>query len=471
MDDNKDYELTVYQHEHGDIENPLPLSPHASQSKKSPASKPAESRLSVILLDQGLLTVYYGLLTLCLALNILGLVAAATGYFPYAKEKTAVVSIGNILLSVLCRSEAFLRCIFWVTVKVLGRWSWVPLPVKMAATSFLQCVGGIHSGCGVSSKMWLIYSLAQTLSHRENSSDEIIAVASAILGLLFISSLAACPVVRHSHHNLFERFHRFAGWTALAMLWAFVILTASYNPLDKSYNIRCSNPVTKLEFWFTVIITLLIILPWVCVKRVPVKAFALSSHAILIKFPGGIKSGIMGRISRSPLLEWHAFGIISDGKEEHMMLAGAVGDFTRRLVSDPPTHLWVRGLHFAGLPYLINMYKRVVVVATGSGICVFLSFLVQRCPADVYVIWVAKGIEQNFGEEITAMLKSYPSEKMIIHDTAVSGRPNLPDMTIEAVRRWGAEVVMVTSNPRGSMDVVNGCESKGIPAFGPIWDS
>ena len=53
-----------------------------------------------------------------------------------------------------------------------------------------------------------------------------------------------------------------------------------------------------------------------------------------------------------------------------MMLAGAVGDFTRGLVSDPPRHLWVRGVHFAGLPYLVHMYNRAVLVATGSGIAV-----------------------------------------------------------------------------------------------------
>jgi len=133
---------------------------------------------------------------------------------------------------------------------------------------------------------------------------------------------------------------------------------------------------------------------------------------------------------------------------------------------DPPTHLWVRGLRFAGLPYLINMYKRVVVVATGSGICVFLSFMLQPCPADVYVIWVAKGIEENFGDEIVRKIKSYPAEKMMIHDTAVFGRPNVSEMTVEAVRRWGAEVVIVTSNPSGSRDVVNGCKAAGIPAFG-----
>lgn len=447
------------------------LLPQPPPKKASKAPKTQESRLSVILLDQGLLTVYKRLFALCFAVNLLGLVVAATGHFPYAKEKTALFSMGNILASVLCRSEAFLRCVFWLAVNLLGSRSWVPLAVKCAATSFLQALGGIHSSCGISSIMWLIYSLVQTLSHRKSSSDEIIGVASAILVLLLVSSFAAFPLVRLLHHNLFERFHRFAGWAALVMLWAFVILTTSYNPLDKSYNVRGSSLVEKQECWFTLAITLIIIFPWFCLRRVPVKVFAPSNHGSLIKFGGGIKSGMMGRISRSPLSEWHTFGIISEGKGEHMMLAGAVGDFTRGLISDPPTHLWVRNLRFAGLPYLINMYKKVVVVATGSGICVFLSFLLQPCSADVYVIWVAKGIEQNFGDEIVRMVKNYPSEKMIIHDTAVWGRPNVAEMTVKEAKRWGGEVVIVTSNPSGSRDVVNGCKAEGIPAFGPIWDS
>jgi hypothetical protein len=42
---------------------------------------------------------------------------------------------------------------------------------------------------------------------------------------------------------------------------------------------------------------------------------------------------------------------------------------------------------------------------------------------------------------------------------------------VDAARRWGSEVVVVTSNPEGSRDVVAGCNKAGIPAFGPIWDS
>ncbi|CAA2986563.1 adenylate-forming reductase 03009 [Olea europaea subsp. europaea] len=191
---------------------PLPLPPALSKREQpkanGSAAKAKPSRLSVILLDQGLFTVYKRLFVVCLALNITGLVLAATGHFPYARNRAALFSIANIFALVLCRSEAFLRIVFWAVVNVLG-WSWVPLRLKTMVTSLLQSLGGIHSSCGISSIAWLVYALVLTLKDRENTSSAIIIVASTILALLCLSSLAAFPLVRHLHHNVFERTHRF----------------------------------------------------------------------------------------------------------------------------------------------------------------------------------------------------------------------------------------------------------------------
>uniref|UniRef100_K4B5K5 Uncharacterized protein n=1 Tax=Solanum lycopersicum TaxID=4081 RepID=K4B5K5_SOLLC len=256
--------------------------------------------------------------------------------------------------------EVFLRVVFWFAVNCLG-WSFIPIRIKTIVTSLLQSLGGIHSGCAISSIVWRIYALIQTLNDKGNASPEIVGVAFAILSLLFLSSLAAFPLVRHLHHNFFKRIHHFVEWIALALLWIFITLTVSYDPKTKSYNNAkiCSKLIEQQEFLFTL---------------------------------AGVKAGILGRISPSPLSEWHAFGIISNGKAEHMMLAGAVGDFTKTLVSNPPSHLWVRQVHFA-------------------------------------------------------------------------------EMSVDAARKWGAEVVIVTSNPEGRRDVVNACKKSGVPAFGPIWDS
>ncbi|CAA0395725.1 hypothetical protein AtNW77_Chr4g0294561 [Arabidopsis thaliana] len=445
--------------EHNETEEKAMLassaSKHSEKPQQPPIPKKRPSRLSIILLDQGLFTVYKHLFVLSLSLNVLALVLAATGNFAYARNRAALFSIANILALILCRSEAFLRLVFYLTVKLLGH-SFVPLRIKIAVTALLQSLGGIHSGCGVSSVAWLIYALVLTLKDRDNTSTAIIAVASTILSLLCLTCAAAFPLVRHLHHNVFERVHRFAGWTALGLVWAFVILTVSYDPKSRSYTDDLGSKLIKTqEFWFTLVITIAILLPWLTVRRVPVDVSSLSGHASLIKFRGGLKSGILGRISPSPLSEWHAFGIISDGKTSHMMLAGAVGDFTKSLVSKPPTHLWVRTVHFAGLPYLVNLYDKVLLVATGSGICVFLSFLMQPSKA-----------------EVVNRIKDYPhQDRIIVHDTAILGRPNVSKMSVEASKKFGAQVVIVTSNPEGSRDVVNACKASGVPAFGPIWDS
>ncbi|CAD5328346.1 unnamed protein product [Arabidopsis thaliana] len=417
--------------EHNETEEKAMLassaSKHSEKPQQPPIPKKRPSRLSIILLDQGLFTVYKHLFVLSLSLNVLALVLAATGNFAYARNRAALFSIANILALILCRSEAFLRLVFYLTVKLLGH-SFVPLRIKIAVTALLQSLGGIHSGCGVSSVAWLIYALVLTLKDRDNTSTAIIAVASTILSLLCLTCL----------------------------VWAFVILTVSYDPKSRSYTDDLGSKLIKTqEFWFTLVITIAILLPWLTVRRVPVDVSSLSGHASLIKFRGGLKSGILGRISPSPLSEWHAFGIISDGKTSHMMLAGAVGDFTKSLVSKPPTHLWVR-----------------ITCATGSGICVFLSFLMQPSKAEVYLIWVAKGLDDNFGSEVVNRIKDYPhQDRIIVHDTAILGRPNVSKMSVEASKKFGAQVVIVTSNPEGSRDVVNACKASGVPAFGPIWDS
>lgn len=134
----------------------------------SKVARPRESRLSIILLDQGLFTVYKPLFLVYFTLNIFSLVLATIGQFPYAERKATLFSIGNILSLMLCRSEAFLRVIFWLAVKLFGR-PWVPIQLKTSTTS-LQSLGGIHSSCSVSSIAWLVFSIVLTLKDRENTS-------------------------------------------------------------------------------------------------------------------------------------------------------------------------------------------------------------------------------------------------------------------------------------------------------------
>lgn len=62
------------------------------------------------------------------------------------------------------------------------------------------------------------------------------------------------------------------------------------------------------------------------------------------------------------------------------------------------------------------------------------------------------------------MMSGFPKDKVIVHDTAVLGRPNVAKMSIDAAKKWDAQVVIVTSNPEGSRDRCCGCMQR-------CWDS
>ncbi|KAJ7569249.1 hypothetical protein O6H91_01G068500 [Diphasiastrum complanatum] len=431
----------------------------------------ARSRLNTILLGQSWFSLYKRLFAVSLLINLAFLILAITGQFNYAKSQAALFSVANILMAVLIRNEVFLYIVFWLTLKIFGH-SWIPQLFKNYVTAFLQSLGGIHSGCGVSSVMWVTYAIEQVLTHRQFTSDEILGVAIAILVLLVFSCLGAFPLIRHLHHNFFEGVHRFSGWSSLALVWVFIFLSASYDPLAKSYSVRASRLVKRQELWYAAVTTFMIILPWLTVRRTHVETvIPQARNNSLLNFSGGMKPGILARISRSPLKEWHAFGIISDGKKRHTILAGAVGDFTKGLVEDPPSHIWVRSFHFAGAPYLVNMYERAVLVATGSGIGVYMSFLLQQTRADCHVIWIAKSIRKSYGDEIFQVVSDTPPYRCTVVDTAVSGRAKTTEIVINKAREWGAQVVVVTSNPSGTKQIVGACRKAGIAAYGPIWDS
>ncbi|KAF4463280.1 non-ribosomal peptide synthetase [Fusarium albosuccineum] len=73
-----------------------------------------------------------------------------------------------------------------------------------------------------------------------------------------------------------------------------------------------------------------------------------SPKVAIIRFNRGMQQGLTGRISRTAVKEFHAFGIISEGTAYpyHYMVCGVQGDFTKKILSDPPKTLWTRELKF-----------------------------------------------------------------------------------------------------------------------------
>jgi hypothetical protein len=67
------------------------------------------------------------------------------------------------------------------------------------------------------------------------------------------------------------------------------------------------------------------------------------------------------------------------------------------------------------------------------------------------------------------VLKAYP--KAVAWNTSEKGYPDIVMETYKLYPESGADVVYVISNPKVTGKVVLGMETRGIAAYGPIFDS
>ena len=125
------------------------------------------------------------------------------------------------------------------------------------------------------------------------------------------------------------------------------------------------------SFWALVIVTFSILLPWLRLRRVPVEIETPSSHVALLKFDYGVTpfADLLTAISTNPLMEWHHFTMfLALVSLVSVSTVSRAGDWTGKLIESRPSHVWVKGIPTAGVANIEVLFKRVVYIATGSGI-------------------------------------------------------------------------------------------------------
>ncbi|KAL2151690.1 hypothetical protein VTH82DRAFT_6788 [Thermothelomyces myriococcoides] len=440
-------------------------SPPQAPVKKAPRKKPSKW-----ILFQLWFNTYRKFFTFVTLLNLAGIILAALGRFPYAEKHLGALVLGNLLMAILMRNELFLR--FLYLISIYGLRSWAPLWLKLAVTSILQHVGGIHSGCAISGAAWLIFKIVEIIKYRSVQHTSVI-VAGIITNLaVIISVFSAFPWIRNNHHNTFERHHRFVGWLGIAATWVFVFTANCYDIKTGEWRSDTNSMLSVQELWFAVFMTVFVLIPWLTLREVPVEVEIPSPKVAVIKFQRGMQQGLLGRISRSSIMEYHAFGIISEGRKSgcHYMICGVQGDFTRNLVANPPKTLWTRELKFAGVGHASAMFKRGIRIATGTGIGAALSTCIQS--PNWFLIWIGSDQEKTFGPTITRLIyDNIPPERMILWDSKKrGGRPDCMKLLKEVWHSFGAEVIFITSNRQGNDEMMQGCREAGLHAFGTLWD-
>ncbi|KAM5349802.1 hypothetical protein ACJ41O_006307 [Fusarium nematophilum] len=390
---------------------------------------------------------------------------------PLPHLATAVAA--NLLAAVLLRQDYVVNFIFWICSRVPTS---TPLWIRRHFARVYHN-GGVHSGCGVSATVWwAIFSVSASRDYFDGDAQNRPSLKLAVLVLtyviLFLLSLIlamAYPTVRAKLHDQFEWTHRFAGWFTVALVWAHIVVSAASTASGPLGPALAKSPTIYLVG----LATLSIALPWMRLRRVKVVPEPLSRHAVRLHFdfytPKPCTSvGI--RITDRPLVEWHAFAAIPDptGRGFSIIVSKA-GDWTTRIIENPPTSIWTRGTPASGVLAIAPLFKKIVLVATGSGIGPCLPVIMER-RVPCRVVWSTKNPLKTYGQKILDTILACDSEA-VIWDTDNQGRPDLTKLAYQVYKESDAECVCVISNRTTIAKVVYQMESRGIAAFGPILDS
>ncbi|WZH46794.1 Non-ribosomal peptide synthetase [Fusarium acuminatum] len=391
-------------------------------------------------------------------------------FFPSPSHlATAVAS--NLLCAVLIRQEYVVNAIFFVCSRVPTSF---PLSIRRHFARVYHN-GGVHSGCAISATTWwAMYSVSVSrdfLLAEDQPAIKcvVLALTYVILVLLIFILVMAYPTIRMKMHDQFEWAHRFIGWFSVALVWAHVVVSTAASTTGPLGPALGKSPTIYLLS----LITLSIALPWARLRRVNVVPEPLSSHAVRLHFdfctPGPCTSkGV--RITDRPMIEWHAFAAIpeANGKGFSIIVSKA-GDWTKRIIEKPPTSIWTRGTPASGVLAIAPLFKKVVLVATGSGIGPCMPVIMER-RVPCHVVWSTKNPLKTYGQGILDTITACDSEA-IIWDTDKKGRPDMVKLAYQAYKESGAECVCIISNRSTTAKVVYQLEARGIPAYGPILDS
>lgn len=367
----------------------------------------------------------------------------------------------NLSVTILIRQQYVINALFKLATVSKTR---LPLAIRWRLGKVYH-FGGIHVGSALSGSAWFaIFTVQQTTAFFAGSNNNLTLFLSWLaLALLAVIMLTATPLFRHRFHNTFERCHRFVGWALLVVFVTMEIMAqlASDTPWYQS-----------VTAWLLVTIIVSISLPWLRLKRVPVKVCKHSGHAVIAEFDYGMTPfpGSAMAISHRPLLEWHAFATIPTPQKTGYRLAiSRAGDWTGAFIDNPPSHVWVKGIATAGVANIEVLFNRVLYIATGSGIGPVLPHLLAK-QVPMHLVWTTKAPRATYGDNLVdEILAAEPSANVI--NTDELGKPDMVELAIKESLQFDAEAVIVISNKKLTRRIVTALEKRGIPAFGAIFDS
>jgi hypothetical protein len=379
----------------------------------------------------------------------------------------------NLVVCGLARQPLIVNAIFLVVCSIPRS---APLWLRRIAAK-VHHYGGVHSGCGIASFVWyvgLVTLITQQYwapTETEQIPLAVVVLSYIILVLLLVIIAVTHPTFRTKHHDYFELIHRFSGWVVVALFLALLLLFAE--EARRAEHLSLGEYVIRLPaFWFLMVTIAAIIHPWLLLRKVRVTSEVLSKHAIRLHLHHTTTTfGLGMQLSKHPLRDWHGFATFPDpGGKSFSCLISKAGDWTADTIQNPPTHLWKRGVLIFGFGYVMRLFRKIIVVTTGSGIGPCLSFLGDQNRPAMRVLWQTRAPLKTYGQAVLDLVGEMDPDPLVI-DTDQAGRIDMVPVVEQLVREFDAEAVCVISNPALTKNLVFALEARGVAAFGPIFDS
>jgi hypothetical protein len=419
---------------------------------------------------------YHKLSCLCVLANItvVGyLIVGADGASPEHLRRSSTIALSaNLCACIAVRNEHVINAITAIACSLPHR---APLWMRMAA-AHIYCHGGIHSGCAISGAIWyLMFTCVCFLSPQRTTGIRLVlSFLSGVATLLLIAILVfSHPFLRARHHNVFELTHRILGWAFVCLLWFQVVLEVLTELAGDTGTIG-QQLLVDVPFWLLIVSTALLAYPWMQLRSIPVEAQVLSDDVLrLIIHHKGEGSCMTRRLATMPLKETHAFATVP-GKDDktYSIYISAAGDWTRSLIGSPPSKIWVKGCPVYGATQSSRLFKKVLFVATGSGIAPVLSAVFSRLEKEIVIFWITTQPSKKLDTDHLQELEAYRNSIIVFNAGRAAVQPKRVSAIIYGLHcEHQSEAVFVISNRKLTEVVKADLKRCRVPVFGPIFDS
>ncbi|KAF8867071.1 hypothetical protein BDZ45DRAFT_577739 [Acephala macrosclerotiorum] len=392
-------------------------------------------------------------------------------YSPLLVDISTAAS-ANMLVAVLMRQDYIINTLFRLCWFIPF---WTPLRLRRSLAKIYE-YGGLHSSTAVCSVLW--FSLLSAILSWEfitiRIADPLIMMCTfSIIAILWAMLITAYPTFRSWKHNTFENIHRFGGWAVLGLFWP--ELWHFTRALGHQAGPASPGAVlTKLPaFWLLMATCFHVALPWMRLRRLKIQPerLGVGVHAIRLHLSEKVSNCVVYRVADAPLKEWHSFACIPEknGNGGSLIVSNA-GDWTRRAINNPKKWYYTRGIPTVGVLCMAQLFRKVIIVTTGSGIGPCLGTMEHIPATKCRVLWSAPEPRHTFGDDICDRVLEVDPEAVVI-DTHAVGRKDLVSLAYKLYVAKEAEAIFCVSNKVLTKHLVYEMESRGVPAYGPIWDS